>query len=269
MDNSLIFKVELLKKQLTQLESVVIGLSGGVDSSLLAKVSHNVLGDKAIAVTLVSPMIPQWDLEDAKLICTQLGMEHVLIEDNSIDSIIAKNTVDRCYHCKKAEFGAIIKLAANRGFNAVLDGSNVDDANDYRPGAKSMQELNVISPLKMAGFTKSEIRIFSKSLGLHTWDKPAYACLASRIPYGNEITLSKLSAVEKAEIYLHSIGFKGSRVRHHGDIARIELSPNDRVRFSNIQTMESVSKKLKEYGFLYVCMELEGYKMGSLNTSIS
>lgn len=268
MNNETTAKYELLKKQLEQLGSIVIGLSGGVDSSLLAKISHDVLGSRAIAVTMVSPMIPSWDLKDAKSITSQTGMEHILIEEDTLDVAVSQNPVNRCYHCKKMEFGVIIKIAKERGFNTVVDGSNADDKDDYRPGTQAMEELKVISPLKIAGLTKAEIRQLSKQFGLSTWDKPAYACLGSRIPYGEEITLAKLSKIEKAEAYLHSLGYFEVRVRNHGDIARIELAPDDIQRFCKLETMSKVSQQLKEYGFLYICLELEGYTMGSLNRKI-
>lgn len=268
MNNGTIAKYELLKKQLEKLGSIVVGLSGGVDSSLLAKISHDVLGDKAIAVTIISPLIPSWDLKDAKSITSQTGMEHIFIEEDMLHATVSQNMENRCYHCKKATFGTIIRIAKERGFNAVADGSNVDDKNDYRPGEQAMEELKILSPLKMAGLTKTEIRELSKQFGLPTWDKPAYACLGSRIPYGDEITPAKLSKIEKAETYLHSLGYFDVRVRNHGDIARIELIPDDMRRFCKHETMSKVSQQLKKYGFLYVCMELEGYTMGSLNRKI-
>lgn len=261
-------KYELLKSSLKQLESVVIGLSGGVDSSLLAKISHDVLGSRAIAVSIVSPMMPSWDLKDAKSLTAQLGMEHILLEEETIDAVVSQNPVNRCYHCKKMEFGEILKIAKARGFKAVADGSNVDDRSDYRPGAQAIAELKVVSPLKVVGLTKAEIRQLSKQFGLSTWDKPAYACLGSRVPYGEEITLAKLSKIEKAEAYLHSLGYYQVRVRNHGDMARIELNPDDIPRFCNPSLMNSVSQQLKGYGFFYVCLELEGYVMGSLNKKI-
>lgn len=269
MDTETITKYQSLKKHLRQLQSVVVAFSGGVDSSFLLKVSHEVLGDKAMAVTIVSPMIPEWDLDDAKTIASQTGIEHILIEDDSIGDDIKMNPTNRCYFCKKVEFGSIVDIANERGFNFVLDGSNADDTKDYRPGMKAIEELKVVSPLRMAGLTKKEIRELSKEFGLLTWDKPAYACLSSRIPYGEEITREKLGRIGKAEKYLHSLGFRQVRVRSHELIARIELAPEERTRFCNPETMDKVSKQLKEYGFMFVCLELEGYAMGNLNKGIT
>lgn len=262
-------KYKLLNDFLKGLESVVIGFSGGVDSSLLVKVSYDLLADKSIAVTLVSPMIPVWDLNDARLLTKQLGIEHILFEENTIDAAVSANPADRCYYCKKNEFSYFIKLAKERGFKYVIDGSNADDKNDYRPGTKAMDELKIVSPLKAVGLTKAEIRDLSRYLGLTTWNKPAYACLASRVPYGEKLTVEKLVKIERAESFLHSIGFNQVRVRNHGDIARIELNADDRLRFCKIEILDMVSEKLKALGFLYVCFELEGYSMGSLNKNIT
>ncbi|MDD2245535.1 MAG: ATP-dependent sacrificial sulfur transferase LarE [Proteiniphilum sp.] len=265
MDTETLFKYQSLKNHLQELGSAVVAFSGGVDSSFLAKVCREVLGDRAIAVTIVSPMIPSWDLDDAKATALRIGIEHILLEKATIDTVVRQNPENRCYYCKKRAFGIIVEIAKERGFNAVVDGSNADDTKDYRPGTKAMEELNVISPLKMAGLNKKEIRLLSKQLGLSTWDKPAYACLASRIPYGEEITTQKLNRIEKAEQYLHSLGYRQVRVRSHDNMARIELLPKERARFCDPATMDRVSQQLKKYGFLYVCMELEGYSMGSLN----
>jgi len=268
MDTHTLFKYQSLIDHLGQLESVVVTFSGGVDSSFLAKVCREVLGNRAIAVTVVSPMIPAWDLDDAKAIASQIGIEHILLEKATIDTVVRQNPENRCYHCKKTAFRAIVEIAKERGFNAVLDGSNADDTKDYRPGTKAIEELNVISPLKTVGLNKKEIRLLSKQLGLSTWDKPAYACLATRIPYGEEITTQKLNRIEKAEKYLHSLGYAQVRVRSHDLIARIELESEDRARFCDPAILDRVSRQLKEYGFLYVCMELEGYSMGSLNRNL-
>lgn len=261
-------KYESLKNYIKRLGGVAIAFSGGVDSSLLAKVGYDVLGDKALAVTIASPIMAPWDMEDAKSIAAGIGIKHIFIKKEDIPSIVRQNSADRCYFCKKEWFRLIIKTAKDEGCDVVMDGSNADDLKDYRPGLRAVKELNVISPLKAIGFNKSEIRELSKFLGLATWCKPAYACLASRIPYGEEITLQKLKNIEKAETYLHLLGYPEVRIRHHNEIARIELNPSDRVRFCNPETMDKVSRQLKEYGFVYICLELEGYSMGSLNRTL-
>ena len=182
---------------------------------------------------------------------------------------MAANPRERCYFCKKREFGRIIEAAQERGFNSVIDGSNVDDLGDYRPGLKALEELGVASPLREAGLTKTDIRELSRRFELPTWDKPAFACLASRIPYGERIVSAKLGRIEKAEDYLRSLGFRQFRVRSHGDIARIETAPEERRRFFDETMLDEISHRLKSFGFLYAAFELEGYVMGSMNRTIS
>jgi uncharacterized protein len=244
---------------------VAVAFSGGVDSSLLCRAAKDALGDAALAITMVSPMMPGDDLECAKQIATLVGIPHILVEDNELDEPIAANPINRCYHCKKIEFGRIAELAREHNIKIVLDGSNIDDESDYRPGLIALGELGVVSPLRLAGLNKAEIRALSKNLGLPTWDKPAAACLGSRIPYGQRITLEKLQSVEKAEQALRSLGFRQCRVRHHDDIARIEVGPEERHRFFDTKVMDEASRLIKAAGYRYVCLELEGYRTGSLN----
>jgi uncharacterized protein len=201
-------------------------------------------------------------------VAKQVEIEHILIEETEIDEEVAANPKDRCYFCKKIEFGAILEEARKRGINTVLDGSNMDDLGDYRPGLQALAELQIFSPLREAGLTKAEIRELSKRFNLPTWDKPAFACLASRIPYGERIDRDKLSRVEKAEDRLREAGFRQFRVRSHGDIARIEVAPDERSRFFDEVLLDRISKDFKSYGFLYVSLELEGYVMGNLNRAI-
>lgn len=257
-----------LRASLTQVESAIIALSGGVDSALLAKVCHTVLGDKAAAATIVSPMLAQCDLEDAKAVAKAIGITHILVQADRIEPEVSRNAKDRCYHCKREELGAIVRLARERGFQVVMDGCNADDRHDYRPGARAAREIGVISPLKMAGFSKADVRAVAQALGLRVWDKPSNACLASRVPYGEGITAAKLRRIERAEAYLHSLGFRGVRVRCHNRLARIEVRACDRERFREAATMDAVSQKLKTCGFLYVCLDLDGYSTGSLNREI-
>ncbi len=244
---------------------VAVAFSGGVDSSFLCKAARDAVGDEAIAITVVGPMMPGDDFESAKQVASLTGIRHFLIDDPEIEEPIAANPINRCYHCKKIEFGRIAELAREQGVAVVLDGSNVDDESDYRPGLSALSELGVFSALRAASLNKAEIRALSQRLGLPTWDKPAAACLGSRIPYGERITLEKLKSVEQAEQFLRSQGFRQCRVRHHGDIARLEVAPGERAKFFNTELLDLISSGIKAAGFRYVCLELEGYRIGSLN----
>jgi uncharacterized protein len=246
-------------------KSAAVAFSGGVDSSFLCYAAAAALGKRAIAVTVVSPMLPGSERDWAARIARQIGIEHLWIEEREIDEDVAANSGERCYFCKKREFGRILEEARRRGIAAVLDGSNRDDLADYRPGLKALEELGVFSPLREAGLGKAEVRELSRRFGLPTWDKPAFACLASRIPYGERIDRGKLARVEKAEDHLRSLGFRQFRVRSHGDIARIEVAREERRRFFDGALADQVSQALKSCGFLFVALELEGYVMGNLN----
>lgn len=261
-------KYEALKKYINKLDNAAVALSGGVDSSLLAKVCFDVLGDHSIAITIVSPMLSKKELVDAQRVASVIGIRHILLPEKEIESEVRQNPVNRCYFCKKIEFGLVIDEAKRYGVKQVLDGSNADDISDYRPGAKAAKELQVKSPLQVVGLTKNEIRELSRMFSLPTSNKPAFACLASRIPYGEEITGEKLERIEKAEVFLQSLGFREMRVRSHDTIARIEVAPTEREKLFDTELMDRVSQKLKSYGFLYVCMELEGYSLGSLNRKV-
>ncbi len=262
-------KYESLKEYINRLGCVTVAFSGGVDSSLLAQVCFNVLGSHSLAVTIVSPMLPQTELNDAYRVASQIGIRHILLEEKEIDAEVRKNPTDRCYFCKKIKFQSIIEEAREQGMGQVVDGSNANDCSDYRPGTRAVKELRVQSPLQQVGLTKKEIRELSRMFHLPTSEKPAYACLASRIPYHEEITSEKLNRIEKAEIFLQSLGLHGARVRSHGPIARIELLPEERKKLFSTKLMDRISRELKSLGFLYVCMELEGYSMGSLNRQIN
>ncbi|MDR3138716.1 MAG: ATP-dependent sacrificial sulfur transferase LarE [Treponema sp.] len=248
--------------------SAAVAFSGGVDSSFLCFAAAAALGPKAIAVTIVSPMLPKSEIDCALAVARKVGIEHILLEEGEIDEEVAANPKERCYFCKKLEFGGIIAAAKERGISTVLDGSNLDDLGDYRPGLKALEELKIMSPLREAGLAKADIRELSRRFGLPTWDKPAFACLASRIPYGERIDKKKLARVEKAEDALRSAGFRQFRVRSHDDIARIEVAPEERRRFFDEKTLDAISQSLKSYGFLYVAFELEGYSMGSMNRAL-
>jgi uncharacterized protein len=261
-------KYERLLAYIAAQGSAAVAFSGGVDSSFLCYAAKAALGSKAIAITVVSPMLPKSEIDCAGNVARDIGIEHVLIEEDEIDAQVAANPRDRCYHCKKIEFGAILQAARERGIAVALDGSNMDDLGDYRPGLKALAELHILSPLREAGMTKADIRELSRRFGLLTWDKPAFACLASRIPYGESIDREKLARIEKAEDAIRAYGFRQFRVRSHGNIARIEVSPDERQLFFNTAVLDGISQKLKSFGFLYAAMELEGYRMGSMNQEI-
>ncbi|MDR1240236.1 MAG: ATP-dependent sacrificial sulfur transferase LarE [Treponema sp.] len=262
-------KYETLLKLIAETGGAAVAFSGGVDSSFLCHAATAALGGRAIAITVVSPMLPKSEIEAAGEIARLVGIAHICIEENEIEDDVAHNTPERCYHCKKREFGAIKKASQSRGINAVLDGSNLDDEGDYRPGLRALAELGISSPLREAKLSKQEIRDLSRRFGLPTWDKPAFACLASRIPYGETITVKKLSRIEKAEAVLRDFGFRQFRVRSHSDIARIEVAPEERRLFFSETLLDDLSKKIKAAGFLYAAFELEGYRMGSMNRAIS
>ncbi len=258
-------KYSALLTLIREQQSVAVAFSGGVDSSFLCYAAFEALGNKALAVTVVSPMLPQSELQGAKALAAQVGLAHYLIENPHIEDEVAVNTKNRCYHCKKLEFSGIQKEAQRWGAKVVLDGSNLDDLDDYRPGLKALQELQILSPLRAVGLRKAEIRELSRQLGLPTWNKPAFACLASRIPYGERIDHPKLTRIEKSEDWLRAFGFRQFRVRSHGDIARLEVAPGERSLFFNETALDEISRALKSFGFLFVTFELEGYVMGSLN----
>jgi len=247
---------------------VAVAFSGGVDSSYLCAAAHEELGDAAVAITIVSPMLPKSELDDARKVAALVGIRHVLVESGELEEEVASNPVDRCYHCKKREFGSIARAAGELGIGVVLDGTNVDDEGDYRPGMRAIAELAIASPLREAGLRKEEIRELSRAAGLPTWDKPAFACLASRIPYGERIDAAKLARIERAEDYLRGLGIRQFRVRSHGDIARIEVEPEERRKLYDDEILDSMATAFESFGFAYSCLDLAGYRRGSLNEAI-
>lgn len=259
-------QLEDVKTLVRGLESVVVAYSGGVDSALLAKICRDVLGEKAIAVTAVSETYPEFELEQAKKVAKEIGIKHKIIETNelSIDGF-AKNPVNRCYFCKTELFNKLKDIAKEIKFKNIADGSNLDDAGDFRPGLKAAKESGSRSPLKEAGLTKDDVRLVSRLLGLSTWDKPAFACMSSRIPYGQDITVDKLEMVIKAEGFLRGRGFNNLRVRHHNTIARIEVPVDEIQKFTEKGLCSRVVKELKKIGFNYITIDLEGLRSGSMN----
>lgn len=262
-------KYEKLKEYLCGLESVAVAFSSGVDSTFLLKTAHDVLGDKAIAVTASSCSFPKRELEEAKSFCRENGIRHVICESEELDiDGFRQNPVNRCYLCKHELFEKIWKIAEEYGLHAVAEGSNMDDNGDYRPGLIAVKELNVKSPLREAGLSKREIRELSKELGLPTWDKQSFACLSSRFVYGETISEDKLRMVDQAEQLLLDLGFHQVRVRIHGTIARIEVLPEELVRLAKAPLREQVAEKFKGFGFSYVTLDMEGYRTGSMNETL-
>ena len=262
-------KLTALREYIKGLGSLAVGFSGGVDSTLLLAVAHEVLGDKAIAVTTVHAAIPGRELSEAEEFCKEHGIRHFTCEFDPFKlEEFRKNGPERCYFCKRGVFLEIKKVADENGIEYLAEGSNMDDLGDYRPGLKAVEELAVTSPLREAKLYKAEIREISKAMGLPTWSKPAYACLASRFVYGEEITEEKLRMIDSAEQFLIEHGFYEERVRIHGNIARIEVPARDIARLAADDMREAVYKRFKEIGFLYVTLDMHGYQMGSMNATI-
>ncbi|OJU10893.1 MAG: TIGR00268 family protein [Clostridiales bacterium 43-6] len=262
-------KLQKLKDYLTSLESVSVAFSGGVDSTFLLKVAHDTLGDHAIAVTARSSTYPERELREATEFAKENGIRHIITvsEEMEIDGF-ADNPVNRCYLCKTELFTKILAIAKENGIGYVAEGSNIDDNSDFRPGHKAVAELNIVSPLRYAGLTKAEIRVLSKEMGLPTWDKPSFACLSSRFPYGVKITPEKLSMVDRAEQFLMDLGFRQVRVRHHGEVARIEIGEDSFYEFLSYDNRSKIASELKKIGFPYVALDLKGYRTGSMNETL-
>ena len=263
-------KEQKLKSIIREMGSVLLAYSGGVDSTYLLKICQEVLGDKVLSVIATSETYPTQEITDAQTMAEQIGVKYEITATEELaKEEFAKNPPNRCYYCKTELFSKLQDMAKERGLRYVLDGSNHDDLGDYRPGREAAKELGVRSPLLEAELTKEEIRELSRRLGLATWNKPSFACLSSRFPYGHQITPEKLAQIDAAEQFLRGLGFTQVRVRHHDTIARIEVPRESFAMLLTEDTAERIARKLKEIGFTYVTVDLQGYRTGSMNEALA
>jgi uncharacterized protein len=264
-----LLKEARLRARLSSLGSVVVAFSGGTDSAYLAYVASSMLGDRAHCVTADSPSYSSRHRKMAVDLASQFNFRHEFIVTTEIDNPDYRaNAPDRCYHCKRELFTRLTRLAREQGFAGVIDGSNADDRGDYRPGRQAAREMGVVSPLDEADLTKDEIRELSRRAGLPTWNQPASACLSSRIPYHTEVTPEKLRTIERAEEALRALGFRVYRVRHHDNLARVELDSDEMMRALDPAVRDALVRDIKAAGYQYVALDLQGYRMGSLNEGI-
>lgn len=256
-----------LERIIDSMGRVIVAFSAGIDSTLVLKVAVDRLGDNALAVTAVSASLAEAEREEACELARQIGARHLLLETHELDDpAYAANPTNRCYFCKTELYTELIALAQREGYPFILNGANADDVGDYRPGEQAAREFGVRAPLREAGFTKAHVRALARELGLPNWDKPAMACLSSRLPYGTPVTRAALSQVERAEGYLRRLGFRQVRVRHHNDLARIEVERADLARL--IELGPQIHAELKALGYIYVTADLLGFRSGSLNEAI-
>jgi len=257
-------KLDHLKSIISGCESAVIAFSGGVDSSLVCAVAREVLGDRAVAVTAVSPTYPPGEIEVAKEVAKRVGIKHLIIETNELDDPkFVSNPIERCYFCKSELLGKLDEVRKKLGFRKILDGTNHDDLSDFRPGLRAAKEFDIVSPLAMAGLTKGEVRRLARGYRLPNADKPANPCLASRVPFGSKITPERLERIAKGEAFLHSLSFKIVRVRDHGGLARVEVGKDELQKA--LELKDVIVENLNRLGYTFVTLDLEGYRSGSLN----
>jgi uncharacterized protein len=262
-------KQEKLAARLQELGSVMVAFSGGADSAYLAWMAHRTLGERALAITALSPSFSAFDRQQAETFVREENLRHEFVETHEFENpLYVVNQADRCYHCKTELFGVLEKLRAARGFGAVTYGVNADDMKDFRPGHRAASESGVVAPLLDAGLTKAEIRELSRRAGLATWDRPASACLSSRVPYGMPVTVETLSRIERAENVLRDYGFRQIRVRSHGELARIEIAVEELPRALQGDMAEEIAERIRETGFMHVTLDPEGYRQGSLNAAL-
>lgn len=268
MTDELLMKYDELKKYIASFKSVAVAFSSGVDSTFLLYASKEALGENVIAVTASSCSFPKRELNEARAYCEQIGIRHFIVESEELEiEGFSHNPKNRCYLCKRELFSKILALAHKENINEVLEGSNLDDNGDYRPGLTAVSELNIKSPLRKIGFTKDEIRQLSRHFNIPTWNKQSFACLSSRFPYGDLISKEKLEMVDKAEQLLLDLGFHQVRVRIHGDLARIELEQKEFEKFMAEDIRKTVYCEFKKYGFSYIALDILGYRTGSMNES--
>lgn len=269
-DKTLLQKRSDLVNILEQMRSVIVAYSGGVDSAFLAAVANETLGRKALSVTAVSPSLAPSELEEATDLANRIGLNFMTIETNEIERPdYQANNPDRCFFCKDELYTHLVRFAEEESFDSIVNGTNVDDLGDYRPGIEAAKQYGVRSPLVEAELTKDDIRVLSRDMHLPTWDKPAQACLSSRIPYGTTVTVEALTKIAKAEQFLRSKGFKQLRVRHHETIARIEIEPSDFSAITSEPLRSEINQEFKNIGYSYITLDLDGFRSGSLNEILS